>query len=134
MLTQLAGAVLWPNALLQHALGDLDRLSIDIGHLQRKRDHMLQALRAMGYQVHTPEGTFYLMPKSPWDDDVAFCDLLGEHKILVLPGSVTEIPGYFRISLTASDAMIERGLPGFAAALEHARTHRPSGAVSAPAR
>jgi aspartate aminotransferase len=134
LLTQLAGAILWPNALLQHALPDLDKLSIDIGHLQKKRDHMLQALRAMGYQVHTPEGTFYLMPKSPWDDDVAFCDLLGEHKILVLPGSVTEIPGYFRISLTASDAMIERGLPGFAAALEHARTHRPSGAVAAPAR
>jgi aspartate aminotransferase len=134
LLTQLAGAVLWPNALLQHALGDLDRLSIDIGHLQRKRDHMLQALRAMGYQVHTPEATFYLMPKSPWADDVAFCDLLGEHNNLVLPGSVTEIPGYFRISLTASDEMIERGLPGFAAALEHARTHEPASAVTARAR
>jgi aspartate aminotransferase len=80
----------------------------------------------MGYQVHTPEGTFYLLPRSPWADDVAFCDLLGEHDVLVLPGSVTEIPGYFRISLTANDAMIERGLPGFAAALEHARAHAPA--------
>ena len=129
MLTQLAGGHLWPNALLQHALEDLDRLSIDIAHLQRKRDRMVEALRAMGYQVHSPEGTFYLLPRSPWPDDVAFCDLLGDHDVLVLPGSVTAIPGYFRISLTASDEMIERGLPRFAAALEHARAHAPAGAV-----
>ncbi len=131
MLVQLAGAHMWPNALLQHALEDLDRLSIDIAHLQRKRDRMVAALRAMGYQVHSPEGTFYLLPKSPWADDVAFADLLGEHDILVLPGSVCEIPGYFRISLTASDEMIERSLPGFAAAIEHARAHEPPGRDSA---
>ena len=134
LLTQIAGAYQWPNALLQHSLRDLDRLSIDIAHLQRKRDRMLQALRAMGYQVHTPEGTFYLLPKSPWADDVAFCDLLGEHDVLVLPGSVTEIPGYFRISLTASDQMIERGLPAFAAALEHARTHLAPGPTAGQGR
>lgn len=58
-----------------------------------------------------------------------FCDLLGEHDVLVLPGSVTEIPGCFRISLTANDEMIERGLPGFAAALEHARAHPALGAA-----
>ena len=130
LLTQVAGAWQFPNALLQHGLANLDRLSIDLAHLQRKRDRMLQALRAMGYQVHTPEGTFYLLPKSPWADDVAFCELLGEHDVLVLPGSVTEIPGYFRISLTASDEMIDRGLPGFAAALEYARAHPAPGAAA----
>ena len=46
----------FPNALLQHALPDLDRLSIDIPHLQRKRDRMVPALQQMGYQVHSPEG------------------------------------------------------------------------------
>ena len=128
MLVQLAGAHMWPNALLQHALGDLDRLSIDVAHLQRKRDRMVEALRAIGYQVHSPEGTFYLLPKSPWTDDVAFSDLLGEHDILVLPGSVCEIPGYFRLSLTATDDMIDRALPGFAAAFEHARAHEAGSA------
>jgi len=125
LLCQIAGGFQWPNALMQHALGDLDTLSIDIAHLERKRDHLVPALRAMGYQVHSPEGTFYLLPRSPWDDDVAFSDLLGERDILVLPGSVTDLPGYFRISLTASDAMIERALPGFAWAIEHARSHEP---------
>jgi aspartate aminotransferase len=111
----------YPNALLQHALGDLDKLSIDIGHLQSKRDYMVGALQEMGYKLHSPEGTFYLLPHSPMKDDVAFTKLLHTHKIFCLPGEVVEMPGYFRISLTANDDMIQRSLPGFAAAMEKAQ-------------
>jgi hypothetical protein len=35
---------------------------------------------------------------------------------IVLPGTIVECPGWFRISLTASDAMVERGLEAFRAA------------------
>jgi aspartate aminotransferase len=35
-----------------------------------------------------------------------------------LPGRVFELPGYFRISLTANDDMLERAAAGFAAALK----------------
>jgi aspartate aminotransferase len=35
----------------------------------------------------------------------------------VLPGSLMKTPDYFRISLTASDQMIERALPAFAQAM-----------------
>jgi aspartate aminotransferase len=35
---------------------------------------------------------------------------------------VAELPGYFRISMTANDEMIERALPGFAAAFARARS------------
>ena len=83
---------------------------------------LIGALRKMGYGVHTPEGTFYLMVKSPLADDEAFAGLLAEYNVLVLPGIVAEMPGYFRISLTANDEMIERSLPGFAAAFERARS------------
>jgi len=121
-----ACAYAFPNALLQRAIGDLDGLSLDLAHLQRKRDRLVAALRGMGYDVHTPEGTFYLLPKSPLADDVAFTDLLAAHGVLALPGAVFELPGYFRLSLTASDAMIDRALPGFAAALAQAREHRPA--------
>ena len=54
-----------------------------------------------------PEGTFYLMVRSPLEDDWAFVDLLAEHDILAMPGTIVEMPGYFRLSLTASDEMIE---------------------------
>ena len=60
------------------------------------------------------------MAKSPIDDDVAFAELLAEEGVLVLPGQIVEVPGWFRISLTATDEMVERGLGGFARARERA--------------
>ena len=119
---QLMTGYAFPNALLQHALPDLERLSIDIRRLQRKRDTMVAALREMSYTVHVPEGTFYLLPRSPLADDLAFIELLAKHDVFCLPGTVVEMPGYFRISLTASDEMIARALPGFAAALQEAQS------------
>jgi len=107
----------FPNALLQHAIGEIDALSVDIGHLQERRDQMVGALREQGYQLHSPEGTFYLLPRSPWKDDRAFTALLASQGVYCLPGSSVEMPGYFRIALTASDAMIQRSLPIFENAL-----------------
>jgi aspartate aminotransferase len=112
-LTQIAAGFAFPNALLQHALGDLEQLSIDLRHYQRKRDLMLASLQAIGYEVHKPEGTFYLLVKSPLADDRRFCGLLDERDVFVLPGEFCEYPGYFRISLTASDDMLSRSLPHF---------------------
>lgn len=110
----------FPNALLQHALPDIEDLSIDVAHLQQKRDRLVDALQEMGYDARRPQGTFYVLVKSPSADDRAFINLLAEHDIFCLPGTVVELPGYFRISLTASNEMIERALPGFAAALKQA--------------
>jgi aspartate aminotransferase len=111
----------FPNVVLQYALGDLDKLSVDMKHLQAKRDLMVETLSGMGYELHVPEATFYLMPKSPLEDDVAFCELLMDENILAMPGRMLEWPGYFRLSLTASDEMIERAIPGFERALAKAR-------------
>jgi len=112
---QIASGFAFPNALLQHAIGDLDRLIINLDHLQRKRDRMVSALRDIGFEVHSPQATFYLLPKSPIADDEAFSALLAERDVFVLPGTLAEYPGYFRISLTASDDMIERSLAHFEA-------------------
>jgi len=121
LLSQLAVGFSFPNALLQHAIEDLERLSIDVGVLELRRDRMVGALRGLGYETTLPEGTFYIMARSPIDDDVAFGVLLAEEDILVLPGSVVEVPGWFRISLTASDEMVESSLSGF----ERARARPP---------
>lgn len=113
------------NSLLMHGLADIEQLSIDIKQIERRRNRLVEALSGLGYHVHPPEGSFYLFPRSPWPDDWAFCDLLIDHDIFCLPGSVVEMPGHFRISVTASDAMIERAIPRFAAALEQARAIKP---------
>ena len=121
-LEQFAAGFAFPNALLQHALADIERLSIDIGALQRRRDRLVPALRELGYEATMPEGTFYTMARSPIADDEAFSEILTRHRVLVLPGTVVEVPGWFRISLTASDEMVEAAIPRFAAAMEEARS------------
>jgi aspartate aminotransferase len=119
-IAQFATGYAFPNALLQHALADLEKLSIDIGALERRRDRLVPALRDLGYECTMPQGTFYAMARSPIEDDVAFGDTLARHRVLVLPGTIVEVPGWFRISLTASDAMVENGIPRFAAARDEA--------------
>ena len=107
---------------MQYALPELEKQSIDIARLERRRDLMVDALTGMGYRVHRPEGTFYLFPRSPVPDDWAFARLLAERGILVMPGAAFETPGFFRICLTATEETCERSLPGFAAALTEAAT------------
>jgi aspartate aminotransferase len=103
-----------PSAVMQRAMGDLERMSIDVKHLQARRDRMVDGLREAGYDVHSPEGTFYLLPRSPDPDDQSFVQRLAGEKVFVLPGTVVEMPGYFRISITGNDEMVDRALPIFA--------------------
>jgi aspartate aminotransferase len=110
---QMALGWCFPNAVMQYAVPDLDNLSIDQMALTRRRDQFMTALSNAGYSVLAPEGTFYLWTK--WTD----CDPqrqwngLADRDVFVLPGSMMNAPGYFRISLTASDEMVERALPAF---------------------
>ena len=118
---QSAGGYLFPNADLQHAIADLEPLCVDLGALERRRGRLVGSLRGMGYEATWPEGTFYVMARSPLPDDEAFAAILNRHKVLVLPGTIVETPGWFRISLTASDEMVERGIAGFRAAIGEAQ-------------
>ncbi|MGH8927590.1 MAG: aminotransferase class I/II-fold pyridoxal phosphate-dependent enzyme, partial [Acidimicrobiia bacterium] len=95
-LAQMAGGWLFPNALMQRSIADLEHLSIDLAELERKRDFMGHALKEFGYNLRLPEGTFYLWVRSPDPDDYSFAQRLGRDRVLVLPGSAAEGPGYFR--------------------------------------
>ena len=118
--TQLATGYAFPNADLQHALAQIEPQCISIAALEARRARLIGAMREMGYETTWPEGTFYVMARSPLADDEAFAAILAKHKVLVLPGTVVEVPGWFRISLTASDKMVEDGIEGFRAAMTEA--------------
>jgi len=121
MLSQLLTGWAFPVAPLQHSMTELERITIDVKQLQRRRDRVTSALRDQGYELTVPEGTFYVLVRSPLEDDMAFVEMLNRRNNYVLPGKMFEMPGFFRISLTASDEMVERGIPGFAAAMKEVR-------------
>lgn len=110
---QMALGWCFPNAVMQYAVPDLETLSIDQAALTRRRDLLCATLEGAGYGVLRPEGTFYLWSKWPKGDPARHWTALAEKDVFVLPGSMMNAPDYFRISLTASDAMTERAIPAF---------------------
>lgn len=125
MAVSMAGGAI-PDTGMQRAMPELERLMIDLAGVERRRDRMVAELRRQGYQVKSPEGTFYLLPQSPIPDSSEFCDWLAERRIYALPGEAVELPGYLRLSLTATDAMVDRALPVFEAAIRQFSPARPA--------
>ena len=100
-------------ALMQRAIQHLLHDSVDISPYQKNRDILCKALWSFGYEFEKPEGAFYLFPKSPIEDDVAFIEALQEENILTVPGSGFMGPGHFRIAYCVAESSITRSLPGF---------------------
>jgi aspartate aminotransferase len=71
----------------------------------------------MGYEFERPGGAFYLFPRAPGGDDVAFVQRLLAERILVVPGSGFGTPGWFRLAYCVEDRDLERALPGFERAI-----------------
>ena len=101
-------------AVMQHAIRGLQGVSVDAAEYQRKRDYLYRELSGMGYQVVKPQGAFYLFPKSPIEDDVAFVDALQQKRVLTVPGVGFGSPGHFRLSYCVEDRVLEGAMEGFA--------------------
>jgi aspartate aminotransferase len=114
----------FPDAIMQHALPDLEALSLDMKALSGKRDRMAEALEKAGYEVLRPDGTFYLFCKFPSGDPERFWNALADRDVFVMPGSTMDIQSHFRICLTASEEMVERSLPIFSEVAELMRKER----------
>jgi aspartate aminotransferase len=99
-----------PTALMQRALGDLIGLRPNLDSLLKRRARTLEVLTRSGYLVAPSQATFFLYPETPGGDDFAFTERLAHRGVLVLPAPVFHHQGHFRISLTASDAMLDRAL------------------------
>ena len=104
-------------ALMQRAIPSLLNETVDVGAYRRKRDMLCEGLSSCGYEFVVPKGTFYLFPRTPVADDVAFVQVLQEENILVVPGSGFGGPGHMRIAFCVDDRVIENALPGFERAI-----------------
>jgi aspartate aminotransferase len=110
---QMALGWCFPNAVMQYAVPDLENLSIDQAALARRRDGLMNILGENSVETLPPEGTFYLWCKWPEGNPEQHWNELADLNVFVMPGSLMGARGYFRLSLTASDEMIERARPAF---------------------
>ena len=100
-------------SLFQLVVGRNIGLEVDVEVYKKNRDLLYNHLVSIGFKCIKPEGTFYLFPKSPIDDDKEFCNELKKHNILAVPGSVFGCSGHFRLSYCIPYDKIKRSLDCF---------------------
>ncbi len=108
-------------ALFQQVVGKLQGVCVDIDIYRKRRDMICDGLSAAGYEFNVPEGAFYLFPKTPIENDVAFVGLLKEENILAVPGSGFGGPGHIRLSYAVPEQSISGSFAGFKRAMEKAK-------------
>ncbi|MCB2216625.1 pyridoxal phosphate-dependent aminotransferase [Desulfofustis glycolicus] len=118
--TRILGFVNAP-AFMQRVVAELQDVSSDTSIYARRRELFCSLLADIGYQFLAPKGAFYLFPKTPIDDDVRFCALLQEEKILAVPGRGFGSPGHMRLAFCTDDQVIARSAAGFKTAFDRAR-------------
>jgi aspartate aminotransferase len=99
----------FPNApsLWQYVMARCLDAVVDVAELRRYRDRLLQALVEKGYEVKSPEGTFYLFPRTPGDDDEAFVQQAVEDLLLLVPGGTFGREGHFRIAFCVDERTVQ---------------------------
>lgn len=109
-------------AFMQRVIARCADALCDVQTYRANRDLLCGALQEYGYSLVVPQGALYAFPQTPLEDDTKFVDVLLEHRILAVPGRGFGRPGYMRIAFCVERETIERGLPGFRAAIEQVRS------------
>ena len=117
--TRILGFVNAP-ALIQRVVAELQDATVDNSIYARRRELFCTVLEEAGYDFIRPKGAFYLFPRTPIEDDVAFCSILQKHKILAVPGRGFGAPGHFRLAFCTDEDFIKRSAAGFRAAFAEA--------------
>jgi len=104
-------------ALMQNIVRYLQNVTVSVAEYQRKRDFLYKNLTEMGYSLIKPQGAFYMFPKTPLEDDVAFVRELQQWLVLAVPGQGFGAPGHIRISYCVDDKTLEGSLDGLGKAI-----------------
>ncbi len=100
-------------AIGQHIVINSIEQTIDVEYYQKRRDLIYNALTDFGFECIKPEGAFYLFPKTPTSDDLAFVKTAQKYNLILVPGSGFGCPGYFRMIYCVEYDMLERSIPAF---------------------
>lgn len=108
-------------ALMQRVVAELQEASVDNSIYARRRQIFCTILEQAGFTFVPPKGAFYIFPKTPIEDEVQFCALLQEEKILAVPGRGFGAPGYIRLAFCVPDSVISGSAEGFMRAMRKVR-------------
>ncbi len=102
-----------PTALMQLSVADCCDLTADLSVYETNMNILYDELTSLGFEIIRPGGTFYMFPKAPEADAVAFSKKAMKHDLILVPGDSFGAPGYFRIAYCVDTQKVERSLEAF---------------------
>jgi aspartate aminotransferase len=108
-------------ALMQRVVSELQDVAAPASVYARRRDVFCQVLQNAGFRFQRPKGAFYLFPPTPIEDDVQFCRMLQEERILAVPGRGFGRAGHIRLAFCVSETVIGAAADGFKKVMDKAR-------------
>jgi aspartate aminotransferase len=99
-----------PTALMQRALPDLERMLPPLEKIGARRAQIVERLKSAGVQVASGPATMFVYARAPRGDAWAATESLAEQGVLVCPAELFHAEGWVRLTTSATDAMLERGL------------------------
>lgn len=102
-----------PASLMQRTVGAVCTETSDLCIYEKNKEILYSALTEYGYTCVEPGGTFYMFPRSPEPDSLAFCERAKEKNLMLVPGDIFGCPGHFRIAYCVPTDRVIRSLPIF---------------------
>ncbi len=110
--TRIMGFVNAPS-LMQKVVAKCLGQTSDVSVYEENKKILYKALTEYGYECVEPGGTFYMFPKCPIPDDKKFCAKAKDFRLVIVPGSGFNCPGYFRIAFCVDKQTVLNSLDSF---------------------
>ena len=102
-----------PPSIIQLAVAEVLDLTADLSVYETNMNILYKELTSLGLECVRPGGTFYIFPKAPEADAVAFSEKAKKYDLIVVPSDSFGVKGYFRIAYCIGTEKVERSLDAF---------------------
>ena len=102
-----------PSSVIQLAVADTCDLTSDLSVYETNMNILYDELTSLGFDIVRPGGTFYMFPKAPEEDAVAFCRKALKYDLVLVPSNTFGVNGYFRIAYCIDTEKVQRSLEAF---------------------
>lgn len=97
-----------PSGLFQRAVAECLEETSDLSVYETNMELIYDELKALGFTVCKPDGTFYIFPKALEEDAKSFCQKAMKYDLALVPGDSFGCPGYFRMAYCIETEKVRR--------------------------
>jgi len=102
-----------PPSIIQLAVAEVLDLTADLSVYETNMNILYKELVNLGFECVRPGGTFYIFPKAPEADAMAFSEKAKKYDLVVVPSDTFGVKGYVRLAYCIDTEKVERSLDAF---------------------